>query len=357
MVSLQNKIIYAPYLPPSARHEKISDYQSRHYGIVWEEVHMKSIDNTDLALAVATVSAKAASSQSHEITHHVYLLYLQGLFGLKSFLTLVYVGFNRITGNASSLPPRLEDHSWILREIRNRFANGDAHQGETPACGKVRFTQVGLSYRGYWTSKGRPSEIGINYDTAAAVKWISQLHENTYRKAEGKVRPILIIWGQSIGAGFATNLAAAGVIPDHLEPTALILETPFLSIKEMLKELYPEKWLPYKYLHPFLRNFLDSRRNLGTISTARNDKQLPPPHILIVQAGKDELVPERHTKGLEERCNEVHIPVKVFVASAAYHNNAIVKGRGTVARFIMEQTLRAMDGSQQQSNGTSRPRL
>lgn len=81
MVSLQNKIIYAPYLPPSARHEKISDYQSRHYGIEWQEVHMKSIDGTDLALAVATVSSEAAFQQSSKVTHHVYILYFQGIFG------------------------------------------------------------------------------------------------------------------------------------------------------------------------------------------------------------------------------------------------------------------------------------
>lgn len=226
--------------------------------------------------------------------------------------------------------------------------------------GKVRFTQIGLSYRGYWTSKGRPSEIGINYDTMAAVEWISQLHENTYKRDEHGAhgtKPILIIWGQSIGAGFATNLAAAGVIPSHLEPTALILETPFLSIKEMLRELYPEKWLPYKYLYPFLRNFLDSYRNLGTIATARQEKDLPPPHILIVQAGKDELVPERHTKELEKRCDEVGIPLQTFVAPRAYHSNAIMRGKGPVARFIMEQTMRAMKEVRQQRRTLSRPRL
>lgn len=92
MVSLQNKIIYAPYLPPSARHEKISDYQSRHYGIDWKEFHMKSIDETDLALAVATVSAEAALSQSNEVTHHVYILYFQGLSGLISFPNSINVG-------------------------------------------------------------------------------------------------------------------------------------------------------------------------------------------------------------------------------------------------------------------------
>lgn len=204
----------------------------------------------------------------------------------------------------------------------------------------MRFTQVGLSYRGYWTSAGSPSEIGINYDTAAAVNWISQLHDNTYEKNEHgvyKTDPILIIWGQSIGSGFATNLAAAGTVPAHLEPTALILETPFLSIKEMLAELYPQKWLPYKYLHPFLRNFLDSYRNLGTISTARKDKDIPPPNVLIVQAGKDEIVPQRHTKELEKRCVEVGIPSETVVIAQAYHNNAIDYARGGVAKFIMKQ--------------------
>lgn len=267
---------------------------------------------------------------------------------------------SRTVGNASSLPPRLEDHSWILRDIKKRFVDVYSDHGKSPCCGKIRFTQVGLSYRGYWTSRGRPSEIGINYDTAAAVNWISRLHNTTYKRDEHGVhrtKPIFIIWGQSVGAGFATNLAAAGVIPDQLEPTALILETPFLSIKELLREIYPQKWLPYKYLHPFLRNFLDSYRNLGTIATARQDKGLGPPRILIIQAGRDELVSERHTKELEQRCNEVGIPVEVYVAPRAYHSNAIERARGAVVNFIMAQTVRTMNEAQQQQSALSRPRL
>ncbi|CAN8101315.1 unnamed protein product [Discula destructiva] len=326
MVSLQNKIIYNPYLPPSARFDKISDYEKRHHGIEWKEIHMKSIDGTDLALAVATVSADACSLRENALTHsHVYILYCQG--------------------NASSLPPRLQDHSWILREIKKRFAM------EHPGCGKVRFTQVGLSYRGYWTSAGSPSEIGINYDTRAAVRWISQLHENTYQRDEHgiyKTKPVFIIWGQSIGSGFATNLAAAGSFPTHFEPTAVILETPFLSIKEMLKELYPQKWLPYKYLHPFLRNFLDSYRNLGTIAAARKDSGTPQPNVLIVQAGKDEIVPESHTRELEKRCFEVGIPFETVVMPRAYHSDTIAYGRGAVAKFIIEQTATAISGEPSQ---------
>lgn len=89
MVSLQNKIIYTPYLPPSARHDKISDYESRHYGIEWKELHMKSIDGTDLALAVATVSAEDEISRGNPPTHHVYILYCQGMAVPKSSLILL----------------------------------------------------------------------------------------------------------------------------------------------------------------------------------------------------------------------------------------------------------------------------
>lgn len=241
-----------------------------------------------------------------------------------------------MVGNASSLPPRLPDHSWILRKIRMTFSE------RYPDCGKIRFTQVGLSYRGYWTSSGRPSEIGINYDTRAAVDWISQLHANTYGDAQDtaqRTKPIMFIWGQSIGAGFATNLAAANVIPAHLEPAALILETPFLSVKEMLEVLYPEKWLPYKYLHPFLRNHLDSYRNLGTIAASRSQKGMPPPNVFILQAGRDEIVPERHPEELRKRCAELGVQCETAVVPKAYHSDAM-NGRAHVAEWIIKETAR-----------------
>lgn len=79
MVSLQNKIIYAPYLPPTARFEKISDWQRKLSGIEWRELHMRSMDGTDLALAVASVSSEPEEVPHDSVSHHVYILYLQGL--------------------------------------------------------------------------------------------------------------------------------------------------------------------------------------------------------------------------------------------------------------------------------------
>jgi hypothetical protein len=78
MVSLQNKIIYAPYLPPTARFEKISDWQRKLSGIEWRELHMRSIDGTDLALAVASVSSEPEEVTHDGVSYHVYILYLQG---------------------------------------------------------------------------------------------------------------------------------------------------------------------------------------------------------------------------------------------------------------------------------------
>lgn len=88
MVSLQNKIIYAPFLPPTARFEKIADWQSKLFGINWKEIHMRSVDGTDLALAVASVSSEVDQSCEQGVSHHIYILYLQGCFFLLRLLLL-----------------------------------------------------------------------------------------------------------------------------------------------------------------------------------------------------------------------------------------------------------------------------
>jgi hypothetical protein len=71
--------------------------------------------------------------------------------------------------------------------------------------------------------------------------------------------------GQSIGAGFATNLAAqTEPSMSNLALKTLILETLFLSVRAMLETLYPQKWIPYRHLWPeptrWLEVIRDSRR-------------------------------------------------------------------------------------------------
>lgn len=201
-------------------------------------------------------------------------------------------------------------------------------------------TVVCLSYRGYWTSRGRPTENGLRLDSAAAVEWISRMHREASREgSRGPRSPAeVVLWGQSIGSGVATNLAAEKAMPENLRLNSLILETPFTSIRAMLEVLYPQKWLPYKYLWPFLRNHLDSWKNLELISDLYGSESSIP-HVLIVQAAKDELVPAELSQKLYDRCIELRIPVRRTLVSGAFHNDAIFRaeGRRAVSEFLAQK--------------------
>ena len=237
------------------------------------------------------------------------------------------------TGNASSIPPRLPDLSSTLCMLR-RHAQSQTRN--------LRCTFVCLSYRGYWTSRGRPNEKGIRLDAAAALEWISRLHgESSGVEAQPETQPgQVILWGQSIGAGVATNLAAEHAMPDNLRLNSLVLETAFTSIRAMLEVLYPQKWLPYKYLWPFLRNHLDSWANLGIVS--ENYKNVTRrPRVLLLEAAKDELVPAKLSAELYERCCRLDIPVERVSVSGAFHNDTMFRaeGRRAVASFVERQML------------------
>jgi len=315
LVVFQNKIIYMPGLPPTARSELIADYTKLCGGVPWREERTRAADGTDLAMAVAPMPLSWGKKIPAPMPKaHVYLLYFQG--------------------NASSIPPRLPDLSWVIRAVTDSKA---------PSMAPMQLTFVCLSYRGYWTSRGRPSEEGIRLDAEAGVRWIAQQHEEMYGNSEGSPVPILLVWGQSIGSGVATNLAATGRTP--LPIRGLILETPFLSIRSMLETLYPQKWLPYKHLWPFLRNHLDSWENFGLIAEAAKRKEGQAPSIFILEAERDELVPKEHGEKLYQRCVDLGLPVERGVVPVAYHQDAIARGSGKklVADAIMRLTRQAVE--------------
>lgn len=236
------------------------------------------------------------------------------------------------------MPPRLPDISWILRTISD---------SPSPALAGAELTFVCLSYRGYWTSKGRPSEPGLRLDAEAGAHWIFEHHQHqqrTHGTRSGDGAPILLVWGQSIGCGVATNLAATGRLPPGLPVKGLILETPFLSVRAMLLAVYPPKWVPYRYLWPFLRNHLDSWRNLELIVDRSEKEGRNPPRVFILEAQKDELVPREHGDMLVQKCLELGLPVERAVSPKAFHSEAIGRVGGTtlVAQAIVEmaeQTL------------------
>lgn len=139
-----------------------------------------------------------------------------------------------------------------------------------------------------------------------------------------------------MGTGFATNLAVSPNFPKSLRLDSMILETPFLSMKEMLAAVYPGKWVPYRYLWPFLRNHLNNWGNVGILAAQSKAARVTPPRIFILEAGRDELVPPNHSEGIVQRCEEVGLPVEKAVVPSAYHNEAIIRaaGKNAVVRAI-----------------------
>lgn len=142
----------------------------------------------------------------------------------------------------------------------------------------------------------------------------------------------------------------------------VLLETPFTSVRDMLRELYPQKWLPYRYLGGFLWNHWNSIEGLrrvgvcawaplgdltatplyisgrkgGITTLATNAVRLP--KVLILSAEKDELVPAGHALELESLCRQLSMDVKRVVVKDALHSNVITKctGKAAIIAFLKD---------------------
>jgi len=191
---------------------------------------------------------------------------------------------------------------------------------------------VCCSYRGYWSSEGHPSERGITMDAVAAMAWIREFHNSEPIGSRGE-HATIVIWGQSIGASVAISLAAKypKLSQTNLSLNALILETPFLSTRAMLQTLYPQKWLPYRHLWPFLWNHLDSWNALGLMQRNFENCGSKSPTVSILQAGKDELVPKEHGDTLQRRCLELNLDIQKKIISGSLHTEVMVRHEGRMA--------------------------
>ena len=235
--------------------------------------------------------------------------------------------------NGGSIPPRLPYLSQVVKQLQTFSPD------RLPGIG---YTIVALSYRGFWTSSGRPSQKGIELDAKTALDWVTTEYSNNGD------RPIVILWGQSIGAGVALTAAAhyyqQQICHGSRWIAGMLLETPFLSIEEVLLELYPQRWLPYRYLGPFLRSHWDAVAALDGIATV---KSLRKPKVIILHAGKDELVPERHVVELENQCIARGFHVGRRVITGAFHGEIMTKGAGRTAivAFIQDVVKQRQTGN------------
>jgi pimeloyl-ACP methyl ester carboxylesterase len=129
---------------------------------------------------------------------------------------------------------------------------------------------VAFHYRGYPPSDGHPSERALTRDAIAIVDHLRE------RFAD---RPLVLV-GVSLGSGVAAAVMA------EREVAGAVLVTPFDSIRAIARERY--RWVPVDLLlrHPF-----DSAARLAGVDRP----------VVVISAGRDELVPPARTRALVER--------------------------------------------------------
>jgi uncharacterized protein len=129
-----------------------------------------------------------------------------------------------------------------------------------------------LSYRGYGTSEGRPSEEGTYRDAQAAWRHLVE---------ERGISPDRIaLFGRSLGGAVAARQAA------RARPGALILESTFTSVPDLAADLYP--FLPVRLLSRFR---YDTAGLMPSIAAP----------VLVVHSRGDEIVGFAHGETLFSR--------------------------------------------------------
>ena len=151
------------------------------------------------------------------------------------------------------------------------------------------------------------------------------------------------LWGQSIGAGVAMTAASnylqmkckSSSPKQRLRIQKILLETPFLSIREMLSAIYPQAWLPYRYLWPFLTNNWELRPVIPRIAVKQRTEN---PQVLVLQAGSDELVPHEHGLRLEKLLVDAGLDVQRIEAHGCLHTEVLLRGAGRnhIVSFLQE---------------------
>ena len=131
-----------------------------------------------------------------------------------------------------------------------------------------------IAWRGFSGNNGKPSEKGLYEDGKSAIRWLKNL---------GLLDEDIIIYGESLGTGIATELA------QNNNYAGLILETPFTSMIEAAKNFYP--YIPVGLL---LKDKYKNDKKILNIN-------IP---LLVMHGEADQIVPFWMGKKIYEMANQ-----------------------------------------------------
>lgn len=209
-------------------------------------------------------------------------------------------------------------HGWFIPADRSPLTVLYFHGNAGNISGRLEtiqlLHQLGLNvfifdYRGYGSSKGKPTKEGTYRDAAAA--WNYLISERNIAEEQ------IVIMGRSLGGSIAAWLAA------RENPAAVVIESTFTSAAELGGEIYP--WLPVRFI---LKHNYDTQKHL---------QQIDEP-LFMAHSRDDQIVPFNHGKKLFELANDP----KQFLEMRGYHGSAFMETGGTyregLAQFLEMHT-------------------
>lgn len=158
------------------------------------------------------------------------------------------------------------------------------------------------AYRGYAGSDGTPSEEGLYTDARTALDWLN---------AQGIADTRIVIYGESLGTGIATKVAA------EREFAAVVLESPYTSTVDVAADRF--------WFVPVSMLMKDRFESLARIAQVHEP-------LLIMHGEADEVIPQSFGRRLFDAANE---PKEGYWPKMAGHNSIFdLGGFLTAAEFI-----------------------
>ncbi len=194
-------------------------------------------------------------------------------------------------------------HGWFF-PLQTRgpvilFSHGNAgnisHRLENIKLLAERHLQVFIyDYRGYGKSSGTPSEKGIYADGQAAYDYLV----NKEHISPGNI----VLFGRSLGGAVAIETAL------NRDARSIIVESAFLSIKDMARTMFP-----FNLLSSMLPSHYNNLAKISDISAPK----------LIIHGEEDEIVPFSMGIRLFEASRE---PKYFYAIKGAGHNDTFIAG-------------------------------
>lgn len=174
-----------------------------------------------------------------------------------------------------------------------------------------------VEYRGYGGTPGTPSEAGLRLDAAAGLAAL---------RARGVADGQIVLWGESLGSGLATWLAAQQRLG------AVVLETPYTSVAAVAKRRYP-----FAPVDALMRDRFDSLVHMPAISSP----------VLVLVGARDVVVPPDMGHAIHAAAPDGEL----WVAAAGGHTDLLQHGSiEAVAGFLRRRLPAAA-----RANGLPRP--